>query len=195
MVIDKEAKIIEQKFFEAQNSSNKDEYFDPDKILYAWNYLYSVMIRENRFDGKLGNTLIDWQIGNWAGDADMTLWGAKRYNDVIALNEQILSISWEDSINKDETNLFHENAKRQIADAYAQIGNIEKCFTLYEKYLHDDPKWGWGWIGYFRQLHDAKNVKFKETLVDLHNRILADEDFRDKQDLCRELAEELAKLQ
>lgn len=177
-------------FLVAVDYDNKIDYYDADKILYAWDYLYSIMLRENRFDGNLGNELIDWQIGNWAGDTDMVLWNSKRYTDVIALNEQILSIGWNEHVEKDGTNLFHENAKRQIADAYEAMGNSDKCFELYNKYLKEDPNWGWGWIGYFRHLHKYDKNKFKDILISLYDRIFNGDNFHDKKDLYRELSDE-----
>lgn len=35
--------------------------------------------------------------------------------------------------------MFHENAKREIADTYADMGEIEKAYKLYEGYLESDP--------------------------------------------------------
>lgn len=34
------------------------------------------------------------------------------------------------------------------------MGNVQKSYQPYKEYLQEDPLWGWGWIGYYRQLHD-----------------------------------------
>ena len=34
-----------------------------------------------------------------------------------------------------DTDLFHENAKREIAHTYANMGEIEKAYKLYEGFV------------------------------------------------------------
>ena len=114
-------------------------------LITARNHLVQIMARENNMSDSLGIESIDWQIGTWANDTVSVAHNARLYEDEIRVNEQILQIRWEDY-----DNIFHENAKRDIADVYADIGNVEKCLQLYEKYLREDPFWGWAWIGYFR---------------------------------------------
>ena len=36
------------------------------------------------------------------------------------------------------SDLFHENAKREIDDTYSYMGEIEKAYRLYEEYLESD---------------------------------------------------------
>lgn len=69
----------------------------------------------------------------------MYLKNAAMYEELIILCEQIQKMKW--SSNAD---LFYENAKRDIADAYADMGNLEKCYQTYEEYLEKDPLWGCG---------------------------------------------------
>lgn len=162
-----------------------------DKALEAWNLLWGLMERENNFSDQLGSNVLDWQIGNWANDTTMILQNTRRYKDVIAVNEQILKIQWSRNGN---TDLFHENAKREIADTYADMGEIEKAYKLYEGYLESDPLWGWGWIGYYRLFKDQKNPHYIDVMKDLYFDIKAGNKYRDAEDLYRELSEEFAEL-
>lgn len=109
-------------------------------------------------------TILDWQIGNWANDVTMALHNAGLYKECIEVNEQILKISW--CHNKD---LFYENARRDIADEYGSMGDVRTCCQLYEEYLNDDPLWGW--IGYFRQLHDNDDGRYENVINELYEKV------------------------
>ena len=185
-ITQQEADDIEQKSLDALPVGEKG---DTKVAKKAWNHLVQVMTRENNMIDNLGVESIDWQIGNWANDTTMALHSEGLYEDEIAVNEQILKIKWRRS-----NALFHENAKGDIADAYADMGNIEKCFQLYDEYLKEDPLWEWAWIGYYRQLHDQKAIRFESTLDELYQKLIDGVEFRDKEDLCMELAEEYEML-
>lgn len=158
-----------------------------DKALAAWNLLWKLMERENNFSEQLGSSVLDWQIGNWANDATNLLHNARRYKDLIVVNEQILKIQW-------SSHLFHENAKREIADAYAEMGECKKAYKLYEEYLDSDPLWGWGWIGYYRLHKDQKDLHYVDIMKDLYYAIKSGKKYRDMEDLYRELSEEFDEL-
>lgn len=162
-----------------------------DKTLAAWNLLWELMERENNFFDPLGSKVLDWQIGNWANDTTMLLQNTRRYQDVIAVNEWILKIH---QLRNHNTDLFHENAKREIADTYADMGETEKAFKLYEEYLDSDSLWGWGWIGYYRLFKDQKNSHYIDIMKDLYFDIKLGKKFRDMEDLYRELSEEFDEL-
>lgn len=157
-------------------------------LLLAWNQLWELMAREDNFSDTLGSEVLDWQIGNWAGDVIMELHNAGLRKECIAVNEQIMKIDF-----GQETQNFHENAYRDMADEYAYVGEINYCLSLYEKRLKEDSLWGWGWIGYFRIVHDEvpdSEERFLRILNDLYQRINAGEVFRDAEDLYRELGDE-----
>ena len=130
MITEQEAEKIELEFMDAMPEWRNYSKEKAEGLYKAWNHLWALMERENNFSDKLGSSILDWQIGNWAGDLTMVLHNAGLYNEVIKINEQILQIKW--SSNRDD---FYENAKRDIADAYADLGDIDKCYQLYEKYL------------------------------------------------------------
>ena len=46
--------------------------------------------------------------------------------------------------------LMEENTRRGIADSYFEKGDSAECDRLYGMWLEEDPKWGWGYIGWFR---------------------------------------------
>lgn len=181
-----EADIVDQAFIEAFDPSLTEEQ-QAERSFKAWNMLYALMERENNFSERLGIESIDWQIGNWANDTTMALHNAKRYEDCIRVNEQILKIDWGDN---ETSHLFHENALRDIADEYSDMGEKEKALGLYEQYLEDDPLWGWGWIGYYRVLHDHKDPRFEKVLYELYEKIKTGIPLRDTEDLYRELGDE-----
>lgn len=186
-ITERDEELIEYEFVMAFLPHLPKNNETADKALSAWNQLWELMKRENNFSNELGSSVLDWQIGNWVQDVCVLLHNTARYKDEIAVCEQILRINW-------NSNLFHENAKREIADTYATLGDINKAYELYEEYLKKEPLWGWGWIGYYRQLHDNENPKFKDVIEDLYSKIVNGVAFRDMDDLCRELSDEFAAL-
>lgn len=185
-ITQEEADRIEGMFLDA---GLEEENMAALKAKKAWDELYALMERENNFTNELGIDSIDWQIGNWADDLTIDLHNTRRYEELLEVNENILNITW-----KHDNGLFHENAKREIADTYSYMGEQDKCFELYEKYLEEDPLWGWGWIGYFRQLNDHDDHRFEQVLDDLYAKVKSGNDFRDKEDLYRELGDEFNTL-
>lgn len=181
----KEADALESEFMSAMPEGQDYSRESAIKLLEAWNHLIEIMVREKDMTDKLGVESIDWQIGNWANDTVMAAHNAGLYEEEIRVNEQILQIRW-----SGRDNTFHENARRDIADAYADMGNVKECYRLYEKYLREDPLWGWAWIGYYRQLNDHDDARFESILDDLYQKAKAGVDFRDKEDLFRELGDE-----
>ena len=186
-VTKKDEELIEYGFVMAFMPGLPQNTETAKKALAAWDQLLALMERENNYSDQLGSNVLDWQIGNWTNDLTMLLHNAGRYKELIKVNEQILQINWK---NDGDNNLFHENAKRDIADAYADMGNIEKAYGLYREYLEKDPLWGWGWIGYYRQLNDKGEPEFIKVINELYRKIKKNVQFRDMDDLCRELSDE-----
>lgn len=184
-ITQKEADTLELEFMNAMPEGQDYSRERARKLLEAWNHLIAVMVREQNMTDRLGVESIDWQIVNWADDTVMAAHNAGLYEEEIRVNEQILQIRWSGSDNS-----IYENARRDIADAYADMGNVEECYRLYEEYLREDPLWGWAWIGYYRQLHDHDDERFEPTLDDLYQKVRSGVNFRDKEDLFRELGDE-----
>lgn len=190
-ITEKDEEIIEYAFVTAFLPDLPENNEKADKALKAWNLLWKLMERENNFSNQLGSDVLDWQIGNWANDTTILLKNSGRHKDVIAVNEQIIKIQWS---TKNDTNLFHENAKRDIADAYADMGETEKAYKLYKEYLASDPLWGWGWIGYYRLFKDQKNPHYIDIMKDIYTNIKVGKKYRDIEDLYRELSDEFEEL-
>lgn len=184
-----EAEMLETKFADALEDTHS--IHDAARAAWeAWQMLWQFMERENNYSNNLGSEILDWQIGNWANDCYDLLHNARKHEEVIKINEQILQITW---LN-DKSNLFHENAKRSIAHEYADMGQVTKALELYEEYLKEDPLWGWAWIGYWRVLQNENEPKYEQTLHDVYQQIMNGTPFRDMEDMCRELGDEFKTL-
>ena len=83
----------------------------------------------------------------------------------------------------DET-LMKENTRRAIADSYFELGDTVECDRLYDKWLSDDPQWGWGYIGWFRcyegTWHGRQDIK---KATEIMERALCVTDIRDRLDV------------
>ncbi len=40
------------------------------------------------------------------------------------------------------------NVRSSLAETYYQLGDKDKADSLYEKWLKNEPDWGWGWIAW-----------------------------------------------
>ena len=47
-----------------------------------------------------------------------------------------------------DDDLMTENRRRALAESYYELGETGKAEALYRGWLHLDPRWGWGWIGW-----------------------------------------------
>jgi tetratricopeptide (TPR) repeat protein len=47
-----------------------------------------------------------------------------------------------------DDDLMTENRRRAMAESYYELGEPDKAEALYRGWLHLDPCWGWGWIGW-----------------------------------------------
>jgi tetratricopeptide (TPR) repeat protein len=161
-------------------SSAEDAQKTADRLWAAWIDLWGVLTEEGIRSEKVAKKQIDWQFGNWANDVDDALNRAKRYQDQIELSRNILEIEW-------DSKLFHENARRTMADCHAQLGDAARARELYEGYLKDDPRWGWGWIGYLRLLEDNGDARLPAETDAMRVRLEGDPEIRDAEDVYEEL--------
>lgn len=96
-------------------------------------------------------------ILNYIQDLQMALENAglddDKYNHqmIAYCNEIMPYLTTQDS-------LAIENTKRYIAEAYFRLGDIKQAERLYEQWLAQDPKWGWGYVG----LADMYGFGFRE---------------------------------
>jgi tetratricopeptide (TPR) repeat protein len=47
-----------------------------------------------------------------------------------------------------DDDLMTENRRRALAESYYELGETDKAEALYRSWMHLDPRWGWGWIGW-----------------------------------------------
>lgn len=132
----------------------------------VWNKLMDYMKNDNlktfaSFDNIYNGTQF---VVNWLNDFDECLCNIvansndgeilKVYGNLrISMNEQIISFT------DASEELTLENAKRAIAETYFYLGNIKKGEELFEKYLSENPSWGWGWIGWSDQYWLRRAIK------------------------------------
>ena len=151
-----------------------------DILWPVWTDLWRVVTQEGIRSEKEAIKRIHWQFGNWANDTNDALGNARRYADEITLCENILEMEW-------DSPLFHENARRSIADCHALLGDTGKALELYAAYLREDPHWGWGWIGYLRQLEESGDARLLSVMSALRERLASDTEMRDAEDVWEEL--------
>lgn len=97
------------------------------------------------FDNRFRETEF---ASNWVQDYEQALGNAARddsafYQERINYCEEFLH-KFESSSDK----LIVQNTKRAIGESYFILGQRDTAESLFEKWLEEDPKWGWGWIGW-----------------------------------------------
>lgn len=124
-------------------------------------------------------------IGNWQNDLQMALWNAG-LNDP-ALHRELIAVC-ADALSrfKEETDLTKENWRRQMADCYFHLGEALTGEDLYKQWLSDDPKWGWGWIGW-SDGYTLGKIKDNQKAEDVLRQGLQVKDVRDRCDILERL--------
>ena len=142
-----------------------------------WNELMDYMEKDNIKTFKMFDKIYNGTqfISNWVNDFDDCLYNIVSnskdtevldiYGNIrIQLNEQIHDFTHL------EDKLTIENTKRAIAETYFLLGNVKKSEELFELYLSENPKWGWGWIGWSDQYwlcerENANYIKGEDILL------------------------------
>lgn len=86
-------------------------------------------------------------VFNWVQDVEMELGNAglgnsRYFQERIQFCEEVIPRFQE------EEELTIENMRRALAESHFRIGDYQKADVFFSKWLHDDPQWGWGWIGW-----------------------------------------------
>lgn len=143
-----------------------DENAIADAYLSAWNLLWDSITQAGiRSVGEIRDDEISWQVCNWAGDAVIALMNANRWQDCINLNEQISAFGWEGDdveLTDPHSGSMKRNARRDIAECYAELGEAGKSEAKFQEFLLADPFWGWGWIGYLQMLEKYTPEKLNQ---------------------------------
>lgn len=143
----------------------------------VWNELMDYMKKNNMKTFKMFDQVYNGTqfVSNWVNDFEDCLYNIvanstnpealKVYGNLrISLNEQIQIFT----VSEDQ--LTMENAKRAIAETYFLLGDFGKGEELFQGYLSESPKWGWGWIRWSDQYwlfkgKVANYVKGEELLL------------------------------
>jgi len=117
--------------------------------LEAWSDVLCILDKAGmrsiqEFDDRFGGSQ---SLFNWIQDLESELWNAG-LEDRQFLTARIALC--EEGLRRFRTDddLMTENRRRALAESYYELGETAKAEALYRGWLHLDPRWGWGWIGW-----------------------------------------------
>ena len=157
--------------------------------LDAWRDVQALMEKAGtesieEFDGRFAGTQF---ISNWIQDLRDGLWNAALEDQRFALERVKLC---ERELQRSQSDdLTAENWRRALAESYFELGENEKADAV-PGWLADDPKWGWGWIGWVDLFQftkeDRQDLRRSEELL---REGLAIGGIRDRADVLDRLAD------
>ena len=143
--------------------------------------LQSIHAFDERFRGSQS-------LFNWIQDLEDELWNAG-LEDRQFLTARIAVC--EEGLRRfpAEDELMTENRRRALAESYFELGETGKAEALYRDWLHADPRWGWGWIGW-SDGYGITRTKFQDwqRAEQILREGLAVDQVRDRGDLLERLA-------
>lgn len=86
-------------------------------------------------------------VFNWIQDLEDELWSA-RVDDRRFIGERVAVCEEGLKRFEGENELLTQNRRRALAESYFEMGEPRKADTLFQEWLDNDPRWGWGWIGW-----------------------------------------------
>lgn len=120
-----------------------------DVMLDAWEDIKAVMVEDKVQNLQTLDDKYKWTefITNFIQDLEEILHNAaqddsKYFSKRIQYCEEMLKLS------DDSDELLIENTRRAIAESHFALGSTIECDRLFQKWLADDPTWGWGYIGW-----------------------------------------------
>lgn len=130
-------------------ASGRESISACDAWLDAWEDIKAVMAEDNIRDVPTLEGKYKWTefLTNYVQDLEELLHNAgvedSRYISArIRYCGELLEVCG----NKDA--LMVENTRRAIAESHFALGNKAECDRLFQKWLAEDPAWGWGHIGW-----------------------------------------------
>ena len=84
---------------------------------------------------------------NWCQDLEDGLWNAG-LDDPLFLRARISFCDEALARFPHEDQLMMENRRRALGESLFDVGETGKAQEFYQSWLTDDPRWGWGWIGW-----------------------------------------------
>lgn len=168
---------------------NEDQEKACDMWLKVWKWILKIMDERNLknlddFDDKFRGTQSVW---NWVQDLEMELGNAGCENlyylkaRIEFTGEYIKRFSHEDK------NVLR-NMKRAFAESHFRLGESKTAGSLFEEWLEQDPRWGWGWIGYsdYHWLDSEEGQDFEKG-EEILKRGLAVPEVEDREDIIDRL--------
>jgi hypothetical protein len=109
-------------------------------------------------------------VFNWIQDLEDELWSAG-FEDPSFLVERVAVCAEGLRRFEAENDLMTENRRRALAESYFEMGETGRAESLFREWLHSDPRWGWGWIGWsdcyrFTRAGDVDVTRAEELLRD-----------------------------
>lgn len=159
--------------------------------LEAWSDVLRILDKAGmrsiqEFDDRFGGSQ---SLFNWIQDLEGELWNAG-LKDRQFLNARIALCDEGLRRFRADDDLMTENRRRALAESYYELGETDKAEALYRGWLHLDPRWGWGWIGW------SDCYRFTRTeprdwghCEQILREGLAVADVRDRADICGRLAD------
>jgi tetratricopeptide (TPR) repeat protein len=157
-----------------------------DAWLDAWEDIKAIMAEDNVRDIPELQKKYHWTefLSNYVQDLELELNNAgfenrKYFQKRIKYCEEMVKVCGR------EERLIIENTRRAIADSHYELGNQKECDRLYDMWLHEDPTWGWGYIGW----SDCYSFGFDKTKEDYEKaekiirKALEQKDLRDRLDV------------
>jgi tetratricopeptide (TPR) repeat protein len=155
-----------------------------DAWLEAWEGLKELLTEKNISSVENINLLYDWSEfpSNYVQDFEMELGNAGVDN--LEYNRKRITYCTELLLYAGDDEKMISNTRCAIADSYFELGDNVECDRLYNQWLKEDPKWGWGYIGWFRQYenhyHKRHDIAKATSIIE---RALGVEDARDRLDI------------
>jgi tetratricopeptide (TPR) repeat protein len=117
--------------------------------LEAWDDVLRIFDRSGmqsirEFDLRFEGTQ---SLFNWIQDLEDELWRAGRW-DRRFLKARIAVCKEALRRFHDDDRLSTENRRRALAESLFELGETEEAEGLYCEWLNQNPRWGWGWIGW-----------------------------------------------
>jgi tetratricopeptide (TPR) repeat protein len=117
---------------------------------------------------------------NWSQDLEDVLWNAG-LSDREMLRARIAVCAEALRRFPAEDQQMTENRRRALAESYFELGETGKAEELFESWLADDPRWGFGWIGWAGcYIPDARRPNDYSRAEELLSRGYATPDVRDR---------------
>lgn len=157
-----------------------------DILLDAWEDIKAVMAKDNIKDLPALEKKYEWTdfVMNYVQDLEEQLHNAGIENEEyiskrIKYCEELLQLCG------DTDELVIENARRAIAESHYALGNTTECDRLFQKWLNDDPSWGWGYIGWSDcYQYGTNNIKSDYVKAEeIINRSLKEKNLRNRADV------------